>query len=220
MVIIWKIIRKFLAGSSGRFTVFVATLTAFTPGMSVGSAPFCALRDPSHQIYSMYSEATNYRSVVKEVNAQTRNLLSADLPFSLHDNELGEHTLYVPMAGKTPLGIVHVRSEISEWGLVEIAWALTPNLKITDFRLQRCRGASCNAVLEKGLLQQLKGKGQDELAELLAGDLYRISEDLPSLNEAEHRLVNTIVQSAIKTIAVTGYEWPETVSELQAANNR
>ena len=76
----------------------------------LAGAPYCALRDPSHQIYNMFPAATSYRSVVREVDSQARETLNEEIPFSLHNNELGEHTIYVPLEGSAPLGIVHVRS--------------------------------------------------------------------------------------------------------------
>ena len=163
----------------------LTVLCVLVPQMSFGSAPFCALRDPSHQIYDMYDDATSYRSVVREVDTDTRQRLSADLPFGLHKNELGEHTLYIPLSGDTPLGIVHVRSESSEWGLIEVAWALTPELRVSDFRLQRCRGKSCDSLVEKGFIDVLQGKGQDRLLALLSDSDSEIVARIPNITAAE-----------------------------------
>ena len=40
-------------------------------------------------------------------------------------------------AGERPR--IYVRSEESEWGLIEIAWYLTLDLRIHGFKFQRCR---------------------------------------------------------------------------------
>ena len=56
---------------------------------------FCALRDPQRQINVLFPEATSFRSIVRTVDEAARSEVAERLPFSLHFNELGRHTLYV-----------------------------------------------------------------------------------------------------------------------------
>ena len=194
-------------------------LLLITGGELFAGAPYCALRDPSHQIYEMYPLATSYRSVVREVDSAARDSLSQQLPFSLHSNELGEHTVYVPVNDKTPLGIVHVRSESSDWGLMEIVWALGYKMEITDFQFQRCRGSGCRSLLKKGLKALLHGKTEAGLIALLTSDhkVLKVEHaDAMELSRSEIDLATSVAKSAIKTIAVTKNTWPTTVAEVQA----
>ena len=67
----------------------------------------------------------------------------AKIPFPLMQGELGQHTLYVPVEDGSPLGYIQIRSELTEWGLAEIVWALNIRREVVDFRFQRCRGRAC-----------------------------------------------------------------------------
>ena len=69
---------------------------------AVHAQAFCALRDPNRQIYRLFPKATSYRSIVRTVGKDARREVGARLPFNLHFNELGRHTLYVPMRGDEP----------------------------------------------------------------------------------------------------------------------
>ena len=133
-------------------------------------APYCSLRDPSHQIYEMYPAATGYRSVVREINNETQVAVGEQIPFRLLQGELGQHTLYVPVDGGDPLGYIQIRSELTEWGLAEIVWALNIELEVMDFRFQRCRGRACKSVLDTGLKELLKDQDQASLIALLDDD--------------------------------------------------
>lgn len=183
---------------------------------SYAAAPFCNLRDPSHQIFSMFPQATDYRSIVREVDTNVRSTLSRTMPFSLHNNELGEHTLYVPVADSKPLGVVHVRSESIDWGLAEIVWALDAELNVLDVAFQRCRGRACKTLLDKGFAKVLIGNSSLQLTQMLDGDELEIRANDLGLSEQETQLANTLIQSAIKTIAITETAWPGTVATIQS----
>ncbi|MDX1736543.1 MAG: hypothetical protein R3228_19345, partial [Halioglobus sp.] len=73
----------------------VTALVVVISGPAFAGAPYCALRDPGHQIYDMYPAATGYRSVVREINNATQLSVDSQIPFRLHSGELGQHTLYV-----------------------------------------------------------------------------------------------------------------------------
>ena len=146
---------------------------------------FCALRDPTHQIYDLYPQATGYRSLVGRVEREVRDDIGSNLPFTLHNRELGQHTLYVALAHEQPLGLVHVRSESSKWGLIEIVWSLDLNLRIRDFRFQRCRDAACAALVEEPFKSVLLGKTLDELRQLIGEDGHDIDMQALPVKPAE-----------------------------------
>ena len=195
---------------------FVASLILLAGGMATAQAdaPYCSLRDPSHQIYDMYPAATGFRSVVRDINNETQIAVDQKIPFPLLQGELGQHTLYVPVDNGDPLGYIQIRSELTEWGLAEIVWALSIQREVVDFRFQRCRGQACKTVLNKGVHELLKGLDQDELIELLdeKGQLQPQLAD--SMNEDERVLASVLTRSAIKVIAVIESGWPATVAEL------
>ena len=177
-------------------------------------APYCSLRDPSHQIYDMYPTATGYRSVVRDINNETQVAVDQKIPFPLLQGELGQHTLYVPVDDGDPLGYIQIRSELTEWGLAEIVWALNIQREVVDFRFQRCRGQACKTVLKKGVRELLQGLDQAALIELL-DDKGQLQPKLaPSMSENERVLASVLTRSAIKVIAVIESGWSSTVSEL------
>ncbi len=181
---------------------------------ALADAPYCSLRDPSHQIYDMYPTATGYRSVVREINNETQVAVGQQIPFPLLQGELGQHTLYVPVEGDNPLGYIQIRSELTEWGLAEIVWALNTQREVVDFRFQRCRGRACNSLLDKGLQELLQGLDQSALIALL-DDSGELQEDLTaSMSDDERMLAGVVTRSAIKVIAVIESGWSSTVQEL------
>ena len=183
-------------------------------GPARADAPYCSLRDPSHQIYDMYPKATGYRSVVREINNETQVAVGQQIPFPLLQGELGQHTLYVPVEGDDPLGYIQIRSELTEWGLAEIVWALNTQREVVDFRFQRCRGRACKSVLGKGLGELLQGLGQAGLIALLDDDGELREPLTATMNEDERILAGVVTRSAIKVIAVIESGWSTTVHEL------
>ena len=192
--------------------IFAFSLLSLT---SNAAAPYCNLRDPAHQIYAMFPNATSYRSIVSEINNDVRSTLNSRVPFQLHNNELGEHTLYVPVKNRKPQGIVHVRSETIDWGLAEIVWALDLDLNIKEVRFQRCRGRACKTLLDKGFASTLVGQSSEQLTSLLDGSAMLEVANRLQLQDSEINLAEAMVQSAIKTISVTRIAWPTTISDIQ-----
>ena len=185
---------------------------------SYAGAPYCSLRDPSHQIYDMYPTATGYRSVVREISNETQVAVGKQIPFSLLQGELGQLTLYVPVDEGDPLGYIQIRSELTEWGLAEIVWALNIQREVVDFRFQRCRGRACKTVLDKGLREMLQGLDQAALIGLLDNEGQLLEPRAASMTDDERMLASVVTRSAIKVIAVIESGWATTVQEL-AQNN-
>ncbi len=179
---------------------------------------YCALRDPESSIYSTFPQADRFRSIVKTVNTDARNVIREKLPLDLHFNELGKHTIYVAMSGDRPIGIVHARSEADRWGLIEIAWALDLNLRVVDFRFQRCRNPARKALEVSSFRTQLKNKSFAELRALLTEDAERFLSRPSTVNDSTESLAVTIVHSALKTILVTETVWESDLHSLRVDN--
>ncbi len=173
---------------------------------------YCALRDPVHQVYEMFPDATSYRSIVRTVGDNAREEVGKRLPFKLHYNELGRHTLYVPVQEDVPLGVVHVRSEESEWGLVEIVWAFNVDLQVVGFRFQRCRDPKRSTVESGAFLAKIKGKGIDQLLAMLPEDGTKSG---PRKHKKAEELASVTLRSALKTMVVTEAVWGQDVRTIQ-----
>ena len=163
----------------------------------------------------MFPDATSYRSIVRTVGDRAREEVAKRLPFELHYNELGRHTLYVPVKGDTPLGVVHVRSEASEWGLVEIAWAFDVDLRIIGFRFQRCRDPKRPTVESGALLTRIKGKCFAQLRAMFSEDGGTGDSDGLKIEHEAEDLVAVTLRSALKTIVVTEAVWGQDLRTIR-----
>ena len=197
--------------------ICLVLLSILITANTVAAAPYCALRDPTRRIYELFPQTTNFRSIVRPISNETKKSIASVLPFSLHNREIGKHTLYVAMKGNKPLGLLHVRSEPGKWGLIEIAWALDLDLKIVDFRLQRCRDLACMSAQEDNFRDNLKGLNLEELMELISDDGNALFSRM-ALTENQKPLALAILRSAIKTIAITEAGWIEEIQSLRSPN--
>ena len=175
-------------------------------------AAFCALRDPVETIEKLFPDSTSHKSVIKVVGEEQRKNVSRLLPpNTLHFSELGQHTLYVVFNKRKPLGYLHVRSEASEWGLVEIAWALSTDLRVVDFHLQRCRSRAKSHIEAPAFKNQLAGLSFAEMKSLLSADGKTLQKDRLRVAEAGVPLAEVVIRCALKTMLVTEQVWSEEV---------
>jgi hypothetical protein len=179
-------------------------------GINTASAEaFCALRDPVSSIYTLYPSATAYQSIVRTVNSQTREHIITHLPhFNLHFSEMGRHTLYVALQDGRKIGYVHMRSEQSQWGLVEVAWALNLDLSVKDFVFQRARNPSRKFLETPSFKSQLSGRNFNALQTLLHSPFAEFSAPLFTDKDAL-QLASVVVKSAMKTLLITEQAWRE-----------
>ena len=177
---------------------------------------YCALRDPVEAIRFLYPHADGHRSIVRAIDSSTREQILNLLSFSLHFNELGKHTLYTILNGTTAIGFVHVRSEPASWGLMEIAWALDPDLTVKNFMFQRCRSEDCSAQTIEKMLSVLADKSIDELRTYLTDDGQSLHAEIAqNLKIDNTEFVAAVVRSALKTIAVTQETWGDIVHKIR-----
>ncbi|NRA53313.1 MAG: hypothetical protein HRU23_04160 [Gammaproteobacteria bacterium] len=171
---------------------------------------YCSLRDPVAQIRELYPQKTNQLSIVKTVDAHTRNQVKLALPSNdLHFSELGRHTLYVVMKNSQALGYIHVRSEQSKWGLVEIIWAMDKDLKIKGFACQRCRSPNRKMIENERFKNVFIGKNFQDLKTLLSHDGVTANKVLLDKAKDAPELANVVLRSALKTLLITDILWGE-----------
>ncbi len=179
-----------------------------------GANAYCSLRDPIAAIHHLFPEATDHQSIVKTVGKDARNNVSEQLPFTLHFNELGKHTLYVALQDGTPTGLIHARSELSDWGIIEIAWALNLDLSIKNFYIQRCRIPACRDNNIDYLRNKLKDKTFNQINEFLSLDGKTLEIDISDKSKDIRSLSLSIIQSALKTISVTKLVWKDDIEKF------
>ncbi len=204
----------------GNKTPAVALLLALLIGIpKAADAAYCSLRDPIVAIQTLYPNATQHRSIVRPIDKKIRREIAKLLPFTLHYKEIGRHTLYLVNNEDESIGFVQARSEASDWGLVEIAWAISPDMTIDGMVLQRCRGPQCNAALKNQVQHALYGKSFSQLLTLLSADGNALSNESKSTIGGAQPLLLTMLRSALKTLAVTELAWGDVVETAQSTTD-
>jgi hypothetical protein len=163
-----------------------------------------------------FPDFANYRSIVREVDATDRANILETLPFTIHENELGTHTLYMVFADNDELmGIVHVRTERSRWGLTEIAWSFNSDLDIVGMHFQRSRDRNRRYIESEAFQKEIRGKNFDELRALLTENGEAINEAVLVIPREAQELALSVIRSALKTISATQSVWNDS---LQVVN--
>lgn len=182
---------------------------------------FCALRDPVTKIYQHFPQADSYRSLVRTIDNDVRQQVIARLPgLQLHIDELGRHTLYVVLKQGIAIGMIHVRSEQSRWGLIEIVWALDLNLTVLDFSFQRSRAMNHNVVQKQAFKQMLVGENFNTLSQYLRDDGRLSHQAFKQQAQGAEELAMAILASALKTLLVTQLAWSYEVTQLTMKHRR
>jgi hypothetical protein len=179
----------------------------------------CALRNPDRQIYETFREATSYRTVVANVDAKLKPLITRRLSSELSFTDLGKHAVYLVLNEGVPIGIVHARTEIGRRGSVELAWALDLDLNVKDFRVQRSRDKHRNAVESDAFRVRLVGRDFKGLLDLLSDDLRSIDRAVLSVPDDPQRIAHTVVLSGLKTRAITEMAFERSVLQARLLGN-
>jgi hypothetical protein len=170
-------------------------------------AAFCSLRDPVSAIQMLYDEGYEYRSLVTTVTEEDRLSVKATLPFTLHQSEVGRHTLYVLYKDEKHDGFLQARSEWAKWGLVEIAWAINADRSLKGFYFQRCRSPECNDNVVQSINEQISNKTFQQLKGLLSNDGEQLSPAGVKSFPIAPSIALLTLRSALKTLAITDISW-------------
>ena len=177
---------------------------------------FCALRDPNREIRLLSPKHESYDSIIRKISQEERVKILKEVPFPIHFDELGQHTLYVVRGKEQVSGYVHVRSEPFSWGLVRIAWMMDTNLDVIGFRFQRCRSPHRSELESDEILSRFEGKSVRELSRLLTSNGERLNSERFKVSEGAEELASLLIRSAIKTRVVTGIVWESEFTTYKA----
>lgn len=177
---------------------------------------FCALRDPSTEIYALFPAGNSYKSIVRDLSErEVRDKIADELGIPLHFSELGKHTLYVVYEDKNPIGLVHARPELGKWGIVEVAWALDLELNIIDFSFVRCRDESKKVFQEDVNARALfQGADIEKLRHYMTPGSYTFNKEIHHLEANLHQFADLLLINAVKTLIVTQIAWQEDLGKI------
>ncbi len=174
---------------------------------SSAAVAYCALRDPVSAIQHFYPGYTSYKALDGRVDSSVRAVLNAQLP-GVHFSEFGTHTLYVVFKDFEVIGYVHARTEKGDWGLDELIWALSPELRVNEMRYQRSRSAGRVLVDSPEFLDWLSGRDLGQMVALLTPEGTSLRERPAFIPEEYEATAVTVVRSAVKTLVITDHVWP------------
>ena len=146
----------------------------------------CALCQPNRDIYSLFPEATSYRTVDGRVDEDTRKSIEGSLGRKLAFGDLGKTSMCVVFKDKAPLGFVHARSEIGRYGAIQLVWAIDLDLRVKELWVRRSREKNTARLRRAEFRDKILGKGWRELRSYLA-DASAAS--TPSLTDATWKLI-------------------------------
>jgi hypothetical protein len=172
---------------------------------------YCALRDPTDAIHHFYPELVKYEALDGTVDEKVRDHLTSKLA-NLHFDEFGTHTLYAVYGLSGTAGFVHARTEKGDYGLDELVWSLTPDLKIQDFRYQRTRSRHFKVIESQPFITWVNGRDHQSLTALITDDGMGLVSRPDFIPEEAEALAVTAIRSAIKTILVTQFVWGDKIA--------
>ena len=203
---------------SANITKHTITAAFFLLSVTSGfSQAYCLLRDPDREIEALYPEHDAKKSSVAKIDRAVYDAVTQRLgSFTLYFSELGRHTMYIPTKEGGALGLIHSRAVETKYGLFEVVWAYDLDLKVKDFRIQRCRSRSAKKLESDDFRAQLQGKGYDELRALLSEDAKSLAAGMNAPAGTEE-LVAALLRNCLKTIAVSEVAWGAEIQQLQDA---
>tara|TARA_R110002072_G_scaffold1983_5_gene16214 strand:- start:14234 stop:15304 length:1071 start_codon:yes stop_codon:yes gene_type:complete len=181
-------------------------------GCGVAQAP--KLDDPQHTVFHAFPAANSYRVIVRDVDVKARKRVEQSLPFLVHFDELGTHSLYVAHRDRRPIGMVYVQYEESAFGLTAVEWALNFDYEVVGFRFQRVRSRVRSQFVKSEFVRLLRGKSFADLGCLIDGD-GSLSKQARGVVPGTEKLAASVVRSGMRTIAVLDTVWGDEVTKLR-----
>ena len=177
--------------------IFLWRLVLSTP---VYAQAYCALRNPNEAMLTGFPEQTHHHSIVESITRPHITEVLDDADITLHRDEFGQHTLYQIYKHDELLGYIHVRTEPAQWGLMEVAWFISPEITVMGFYIQRCRDPLCQTLDTGPFADSLLGLTGMELIE-------RIREyDSERTGDLEF-LQRSVLKSGAKALLLTPVVW-------------
>ena len=160
----------------------------------------CALCQPNRDIYSLFPEATSYRTVDGRVDEDTRKSIEGSLGRKLAFSDLGKTSMCVVFKDKAPLGFVHARSEIGRYGAIQLVWAIDLDLRVKELWVRRSREKDTARLRRARFRNKILGKGWRELRSYLTKSG---AASTPSPTRATRKLIEEkALISGIKTLLI------------------
>lgn len=190
----------------------ISSLIIFTP-FNLSWAAICAFRNPDRDVYRLFPDATNYRSVFTELDENNRGIIEKALGQYIILSDIGTHTFYVILKGERPIGFIHPHAELGTYGNVEIIWAYNLDGSIKDYIIQRSREKRTRELESKDFRNQFKGKRLGDIFTL--GKSKNINPEFIKPVEGAEKESSIIAYGAKKVLILNKYLFQETIEKAR-----
>ena len=170
----------------------------------------------ARSVLEAFPAADSYRVITRDIGAVDRVAIQKRLPFRLHYDSLGVHTLYVATRKRRPIGLLYVQYERTDSGLATVQWRVGLDQRIIGLQFQRARSPFRKHLEGSTFVKSLLGADVRTVGELLDRDGSLRD---PSRVPAQARsLAAAIARSASKCLTVLDVVWPREIQQLEDAH--
>lgn len=159
-----------------------------------------------------FAQADRCEPQVRLINQPRVAVIAQLLPESVTYNELGTRVVYSVFHGAQPLGLLHVRHETGQWGLVKIAWALNTDFTINNFAILRSREPGVSELEAPAFRISVIGQSSQAIA---AHFSKTETVDRDASDNSPGALTRTVLGSALKCLVATQVGWELTTLKLR-----
>lgn len=187
--------------------------------VGVARAANCALRSPDRQIYDLFPNATNYRTIEASVDQKMIQVLEKILGSPIALSDMGKHAIYVALEDDVPVGLVHARSEVGKSGSVELIWAMDLDLTILDFRVQRSREKETKTIKSDSFRARMIGNDLQDFRRYLIDDNSAVDVAALGIPVKAGKIAHTAVLCGLKTRIITQAAFGDAILPLRLIGN-
>ena len=127
--------------------------------------------------------------------------------------EFGNHTLYAVFEIDKLVGLLQAHSEVIDFGVAEVVWSTDADLNLAAFAFQRCRSPQKTRALRERMQKIFLGWSEEQLKAKYIDGIIRQG----GLKPGSRKLVEGLVNGALKMLAMVHTVWIEDVTDLRKA---
>lgn len=201
---VWIGSQQYQLGNRRCFLLFIWGIASLWFGFNTLRAASSLLRNPESAVFELFPDASYFQSHSAYISLSNQTKIEDKLSVSLSFSDFGQQSILIVFSkGNVPLGIIHVRSEIGPTGVIELAWAMDLDFKLTGMKIQRSRGTQVVFLYKPEFQTNLIGKNADQLLELLLLDYSSLNPNLISVPEKVAHLAHKAILCAAKSLLIT-----------------
>lgn len=194
--------------------VLVLAMIVYIGQSSAYSQAFCALRDPNRSIGRLFPSFTKFRSITATVSRDDVQELESLTGLKCDPREFGRHQLYAVFDEEKIIGFAQSRSELVDWGMVEIIVSTDPQGAFRGFCFQRCRSSQRKKVESETVQKLLQHRKKEDFIALLKESNLSEFQNEAGLGSESAELLHGVLLGIAKMQALMLTIWKEDIDAL------